>query len=265
MELSQKEFQAFSSLIYKLSGINLHEGKKKLLEARLSKRLKATGITSVKDYLALIRRDKEELKNLLDAVSTNYTYFFRESRHFECLQPQHTLIWSAGCASGEEPYSIAIYCLERGFRPNILATDISIKALSMARQGIYPLEKVKFIDSEILRKYFKKGVGRWEGHVRVKPELRQMVIFKRFNLLKGKVPREAFHVIFCRNVMIYFDQDTKGLVVNKLYEALKWDGLLVIGGAESLNGIAHPFRYIKPSVYQKVARQANNRAGARSY
>ncbi|HDG98648.1 MAG TPA: hypothetical protein ENG73_10870, partial [Desulfobacterales bacterium] len=111
MELSQKEFEAFSSLVYKLSGINLHEGKKNLLKARLSKRLRATGISSVRDYLALIGQDEQELKNFLDAVSTNHTYFFRESRHFECLQPQHTSIWSAACSSGEEPYSIAIHCL----------------------------------------------------------------------------------------------------------------------------------------------------------
>jgi len=254
MELSQKEFEAFSSLVYKLSGINLHEGKKNLLKARLSKRLRATGISSVRDYLALIGQDEQELKNFLDAVSTNHTYFFRESRHFECLQPQHTSIWSAACSSGEEPYSIAIHCLEQGFRPSILATDISTKVLSRAKEGIYPLERVKSIRGEILKRYFKRGVGRWEGYVRVKSELREMVSFERFNLLKGEVPREVFHVIFCRNVLIYFDQETKELVVNRLYKALKWDGLFVIGGAESLNGIGHPFQYVKPSIYRKASK-----------
>jgi len=252
MELSQREFQVFSSLVYRLTGINLHQGKKSLLEARLGKRLRATGIRSVKDYLALIQRDQKELKNFLDAVSTNHTYFFRESHHFGCLSPEHMSIWSAACSSGEEPYSIAIYCREMGFKPAILATDISTRVLDTARQGIYPMEKVTSIGNDILRRYFKKGTGKWEGYVRVKKQLREMVTFRRFNLLTGEVPRERFDVIFCRNVLIYFDKETKQLVVNRLSRALKWDGLFVIGGAESLNGITHPFQYIRPSIYKKT-------------
>ncbi len=253
MELSRKEFQILSALVYKLSGINLHEGKKSLLEARLGKRLRATGINSVKEYLLLIERDENELRNFLDAVSTNHTYFFRESHHFEYLQEKHATIWCAACSSGEEPYSIAIYCLERGFKPTILATDISINVLKKAKAGIYPLEKVKSINKEILKKYFEKGVGKWEGYVRVKEQLRGMVTFKRFNLLKGQVPIEAFDVIFCRNVLIYFNRQTKEFVVNRLFKALKWGGYFIIGGAESLTGITHSLSYVKPSIYLKEA------------
>ncbi len=252
MELSQREFQTLSTLVYNLSGINLHEGKKNLLEARLGKRLRATGITSVKEYLSLIKRDSNELRNFLDAISTNHTYFFRESHHFECLRPEHTAIWCAACSSGEEPYSIAIYCLERGFKPTILATDISTKVLNAGREGVYPMEKVKSINKEILKKYFRKGVGKWDGYVQVKKQLREMVTFKRFNLLSGRIPKEMFDVIFCRNVLIYFDRETKELVINRLYEAVKWGGYLVIGGAESLSGVSHSLQYVKPSTYVKA-------------
>ncbi|MBW1730964.1 MAG: protein-glutamate O-methyltransferase CheR [Deltaproteobacteria bacterium] len=251
MALTRKEFLKLSSLVYKQSGINLHEGKKHLLEARLGKRLRATGISSVRQYLKLIEQDKTELTHFLDAVSTNHTYFFRESRHFECLRPEHVSIWCAACSSGEEPYSVAIDCLEKGFRPAILATDISTKVLKEAQEGIYPIEKAKEVPLNLMKKYFKRGVGKWEGYIKIKQEVREMVTFKRFNLLKGHPPREKFHVIFCRNVLIYFDRSAKERVVNNLYQALKPDGYLIIGGAETLSGINHPYKYIKPSIYQK--------------
>ena len=251
MELTKEEFFTLSKLVYGLCGIYLHEGKKNLLEARLSKRLRATGTASVRDYLALIRQSRTELDNFIDAVSTNHTYFFRESKHFHCIRPEHVDIWCAACSSGEEPYSIAMHCLERGFRPNILATDISISALKIAKNGIYPFDRAKNMPREMLRKYFRKGKGRWEGYVKVKDEVKDMVTFKRFNLLTGHPPLEAFDVIFCRNVLIYFDKQAKESVVNKLYRAIRPNGLFVIGGAESLNGFKHSFKYIRPSLYQK--------------
>lgn len=252
MQLSSEQFKKFSRLAYEASGIHLHEGKLQLLQARLSKRLRATGILSVESYLNTLARDADELIHFIDAVSTNHTYFFRENHHFNCLQNQHEQIWCAASSSGEEPYSIAITCLQKGFRPAILATDISTKVLETARKGIYPDEKIRNIPAEILKKYFQKGCGRMKGHVRVKEEIRKMVSFRRFNLLTDAPPTDAFDIVFCRNVLIYFDASVKGKVVHRLHRSLKHNGYFIIGGAESLNNLDHPYQYVKPSVYRKV-------------
>jgi len=220
--------------------------------ARLSKRLRKTGIDSVDEYLKLLSQEGRELIDFLDAISTNHTFLFRESHHFEILKEGHLNIWCAASSSGEEPYSIAIDCLEKGFRPAILATDISTKVLRIAERGIYPFEKAKNATLQILKKYFQKGTGQWDGYIRANQILRKMVTFKRFNLISDPLSSQEFDVIFCRNVLIYFDDSTKTNVVNKLYQALKWDGYFIIGGAESLNNISHQYKYIKPSIYQKM-------------
>lgn len=251
--LTQIEFGQICDVVYYECGINLNGDKKQLLESRLAKRLRATGINLVSDYLRLIKEDEGEKLRFLDAVSTNHTYFFRESRHFQCLQPHHQTIWCAACSSGEEPYSVAIGCLEKGFKPTIRATDISTRVLQIGKKAIYPVEKAKSIPSHLLKKYFDRGIGKWEGYIRVKKDLRDMVTFKRFNLLNDPPPQERFNVIFCRNVLMYFDNEVKERVVNRLYKALKWNGYFIIGGAESLAGITHLYRYIEPSIYQKVS------------
>ena len=220
--------------------------------ARLSKRLRKTGIDSVDEYLKLLSQEGRELIDFLDAISTNHTFLFRESHHFEILKEGHLNIWCAASSSGEEPYSIAIDCLEKGFRPAILATDISTKVLRIAERGIYPFEKAKNATLQILKKYFQKGTGQWDGYIRANQILRKMVTFKRFNLISDPLSSQEFDVIFCRNVLIYFDDSTKTNVVNKLYQALKWDGYFIIGGAESLNNISHQYKYIKPRIYQKM-------------
>ena len=252
MQLTERQYKKFSALVYHECGINLHDGKKQLLMARLSKRLRKTGIDCVDEYLKLIAREDQELIYFLDAISTNHTFLFRESHHFEILNDGHLNIWCAASSSGEEPYSIAIDCLEKGFRPRILATDISTKVLRIGERGIYPSEKSKNVALHVLKKYFQKGNGQWDGHIRANQTLRNMVTFKRFNLISDSLPLQEFDVIFCRNVLIYFDNSTKTDVVNKLYQALKWEGYFVIGGAESLNNIPHPYKYIKPSIYQKT-------------
>ena len=153
MRLTVKQFKKFSDLVYHTCGINLHEGKQQLLQARLSKRLRSTGISCIDEYYRRLENDDQELRHFLDAVSTNHTYFFRESHHFDCLHNEHSNIWCAASSSGEEPYSIAIYCLEKGFRPTILATDISTKVLQTGQKGIYPAEKVKNIPQPLLKNY----------------------------------------------------------------------------------------------------------------
>ena len=252
MELTNNQYKQFSNLVYHECGINLHDGKQQLLKARLAKRLRKTGIHSAAAYLKILENDDQELIAFLDAISTNHTFFFRESQHFEILEKGHLNIWSAPSSSGEEPYSIAIDCLEKGFRPTILATDISTNVLRIGQKGIYPIDRAKNVAPHLLRKYFQKGTGRWDGYIRVKNALKTMVTFERFNLLSDPLPSREFDVVFCRNVLIYFDNNVKTEVVNKLYEAVKWNGYFVIGGAESLNSIKHRFQYVRPSIYRKT-------------
>ena len=252
MNITDKQFKKFSQLVYDQCGINLQDGKQQLLNARLSKRLRKTGINSIDDYLKVLEVDDQELILFLDAISTNHTFFFRESHHFKCLQKEHLNIWSAASSSGEEPYSVAIDCLEKGFRPTILATDISTHVLRLGQMGVYPNERTNDVAPHLLKKYFQKGAGKWDGHIKVKDKLKRMVTFNRFNLISDPLPSREFDVIFCRNVLIYFDNIIKTDVVNKLYNALKWNGYFIIGGAESLNNLNHKYTYIEPSIYMKV-------------
>ena len=216
------------------------------------KRLRKTGVHSPGAYLKVLENDDQELIAFLDVISTNHTFFFREDSHFDILEKGHLNIWSAPCSSGEEPYSIAIDCLEKGFRPTIHATDISTNVLRMGKNGIYPNDRANNVAPQLLRKYFQKGSGQWDVHIKVKNALRTMVTFERFNLLSDPLPSQEFDVVFCRNVLIYFDNNVKAEVVNKLYGAVKCNGYFIIGGAESLNSIKHSFQYVRPSIYRKT-------------
>jgi chemotaxis protein methyltransferase CheR len=247
--LTERQFKRFCELVYRESGINLTEEKRELLHARLAKRLRVRQLDP-EAYLSLIECDTDELRAFLDAISTNHTFFFRESRSFRLVPSSCRRIWCAACSSGEEPYSILIHCHEHGFAPSILATDISESCLSKARRGIYSRQSVANMPQSQLRAFFQRGQGEWSGHVRVKESLRARVSFARFNLLKDRLPEGSFDVIFCRNVMIYFDRPTKEHVVHRLCQALAPGGLFIIGGAESLSGLKHPLTYIEPSVYR---------------
>ena len=250
-KLTDKQFRQYCRIVYAEVGINLTEEKRELLNARIAKRLRKLNI-GADQYLRLIETDPQEMKIFLDAISTNHTYFYREPKSFKYLNIGPQNIWCAASSSGEEPYSLATYCLNLGFQPSILATDIAVSCLETAKKAIYPIQRVKGLPPEVLKQYFQKGQGRWDGHVRLKPEIRRMVRFERFNLLKDNPRAQAFDVIFCRNVMIYFDKQTKEMVVQRLYHALKDGGHFIIGGAESLSGLNHPLKYIEPSVYKKA-------------
>lgn len=252
MNITTKQFRRFSKLVHDECGINLHDGKQQLLQARVAKRLRSTGINCIDEYLKVLDSDDQELIDFLDAISTNHTYFFRESHHFEVLKHGHLDIWCAASSSGEEPYSVAIDCLEKGFRPTILATDISTRVLRVGENAAYPVERAKNVPAHILKRYFQKGHGKWRGYIRVKDEVKRMVTFKRFNLLTDPPPRQEFDVILCRNVLIYFDNTIKTDVINRLYDALKWNGYFIVGGAESLSNIKHRYKYVKPSIYRKT-------------
>jgi chemotaxis protein methyltransferase CheR len=251
MNISTQQFKHLSDIVYQECGIYLHDGKQQLLQARVSKRLRSTAIKSIDEYINRLKKDPQELVSFIDAVSTNHTFFFRESHHFNYLNDIHQNIWCAASSSGEEPYSIAIHCMEKGFKPSIHATDISTNVLQMGQRGVFPFERARSVSSPILKKYFKKGQGKWNGYIKVRREIRGMVSFRRYNLVTDAVPPMEYDIIFCRNVLIYFDNETKAKVVNKLYGALKSGGYLAIGGAESLNNIEHRYTYISPSIYRK--------------
>lgn len=270
-ELKDSEFEKIRCLVYEKCGINLHEGKKELVNARLQKRLQEGKFKSFGHYYRYVITEEgtDELIRMIDSISTNLTYFFREDSHFQKMtdllpaimeaalgrKTRILRIWSAGCSTGEEPYSIAVTILENlnkvPFDVRILATDISTRVLQIAESGIYPEEKTKDITPAILKKYFQKGEGNRAGYCRVKKEIKDMVKFKRFNLMNLPPQDIFFDVIFCRNVMIYFDKPTQEAVVNRLYNSLVKGGYFFIGHSESLTSLNHHFKYIAPSLYRK--------------
>jgi len=268
VELSDDEFTRFSDLIFAKSGIHLKIEKKSLLQARLGKRLRSCSMASYADYFDYVVEDESglELVQLIDAISTNFTSFFRETAHFNYLTSRvlpefkgngaadrRFSMWSAACSSGEEPYSLAIAMAEAQHENcSILATDISTKVLSVAEKAVYPMDRVEDLSSVYLKRYFQKGMGRSEGYVRVKEHLWEQIIFQRFNLMDKFPWYEAFDVIFCRNVMIYFNRDTQQELVNKFYECLTPGGYLFVGHSESLANMQHPFQQTATTVYRKV-------------
>jgi chemotaxis protein methyltransferase CheR len=258
------------NLIYDRCRVRLHEGKQQLIKARLGKRVRLHGFESLGDYCAFLRSqaDEEELTHVVDALTTNFTHFLREEDHFKFLVEKalptvlqagrkRFEIWSAACASGEEPYSIAFYLHEHypplaGWDWRIRATDISTKALNKAQQGIYAADRLEALPCEWLPRYFQRGQGQWLGHYRVKPALAARVQFQHLNLLSTYGFTETYAVIFCRNVMIYFDRPTQQQLVKQLVTHLDPGGFLLVGHSESLTGLSVPIRCLRPSIYQRL-------------
>ncbi|MBN1942051.1 MAG: chemotaxis protein CheR [Phycisphaerae bacterium] len=265
---SEEHFEEISALVHQLAGIHLHEGKKELVKARLAKRTRQLQLQSLDEYIAYVRNDTtgRELILMLDALSTNLTFFFRESKHFDYLrdkmlprlfQGQKKIrIWSAGCSSGEEPYSIAM--LLRETLPShsfldvrILATDLSTRVLSTACRGVYDEDAFRDTPAVLVQKYFELVQSRPKRIYRVLPLLRDMIHFARLNLMDAWPMKGPFDVIFCRNVMIYFDKPTQNRLVNRFYDLLADGGALLLGHSESLTGTKHRFRYSQPATYVK--------------
>lgn len=272
-ELTDKEYELFRALVYEKTGINLGGQKQQLVRARLGKRLRAGSFQSYREYYEFVKNDEtgNELCALIDAISTNTTHLFREKQHFDFLaqalkdwlaepawrtRNDPLRIWSAGCSSGEEPYSIAmtvddVVCAAGGFPWKILATDISTKVLGHARQGIYEAHRLGTVPDALRRRYFARIDGE-RMLMQVSPQLRSRISFARFNLMLERFPfRHGFHFIFCRNVMIYFDRPTQQTLVNRFAEHIRPGGYLIIGHSESLNSLQHPLQYVRPTVYQK--------------
>lgn len=269
--LSKAQYDKLCRLIYNLSGINLGDSKEELLRSRMLKLLKSSATTSVDEYIKRMEADTtgELLVAFLDVVTTNKTNFFREPRHFDFFQqeviphlddlcaPSEALrIWCAASSTGEEPYTIAMVLQEnkqfwaaRGV--SILASDLSTNVLGRASQGIYAEDKLGGIPSRLLHRYFLKGVKHRQGFVRVKDELRKMIKFSRINLMDEFNFSQPFHIIFCRNVMIYFDRPTQERLVAKFYDITVPGGYLFVGHSESLSGINHGFTFVRPALYRK--------------
>jgi chemotaxis protein methyltransferase CheR len=257
-------------LIYERCRIRLHGGKEHLIRARLGKRMRQHGCATLAGYCELLRTraDEQEFTHVVDALTTNFTHFLREEDHFRFMAEQGLAavlregqrrfqVWSAASSSGEEPYTIAMYLAEHfpvahGWDWRISASDISTRVLEAARRGVYPEEKVQAVPQEWRRKYFLKGVGQWAGFYRVKPELAKHIAFRQINLLGPYEHSQPFELIFCRNVMIYFDRPTQEQLVQRLCEFLAPGGHLLIGHSESLNGLRAPVRCLRPSIYQRA-------------
>lgn len=274
IQISEQEFELFRQLIYNKSGINLNPTKRNLLQTRLAKRLRQLKCESFSQYYRYVKNDPagEELIAMLNAISTNLTKFFREEDHFSFLNnsvlpdlisskhkngERHLRAWSAGCSSGEEPYSLGITILTHietllTWDLKILATDISTDILGKASEGIYEEEKINVMPKDLLSEFFLKGSGQYNDYYKVKPVLRDIVTFRRLNLIDETYPfKGRFNFIFCRNVMIYFDKKTQEGIVNRFYNHLEEGGYLFIGHSESLSGVKSSFKYVMPAVYRK--------------
>jgi chemotaxis protein methyltransferase CheR len=262
--LTAREFEQIRSLAHQKFGLDLRDGKQQLVSARLGKKIRESRFRTFQEYYRHVVEDRtgEALAAMIDALTTNYTSFFRESAHFDFLRSQLiplwrerplVRVWSAACATGEEAWSLAV-CLaaERGpMGARVLATDISTRALAAARKGIYPAERCESIPKQELRAAMLRGQGRWERWYSVRKELRATVDFERLNLMEPFAHLGTFPVIFCRNVMIYFNKGTQEELANRLAACLEPGGYLFIGHAESLTGIGHPLQYVRPAIYRK--------------
>ena len=273
MELTNREFALFQRLIHRQTGIFLPEAKKALVVARLSRRVRALDLRSFGAYFELVERDREEHTTMLDSICTNETRFFREPRQFEFLEsdvlprwrqrgedglmPKRIRAWSAACSSGEEPYSLAMllrthFPIDAGWSVEILASDISTKVLTAAREGVWSIERANDIPHEYRRAYMLRGVRAEEGKMRAQPNIKSLVEFRRINLNDDQYAVDGpFDLIFCRNVLIYFNRETKAAVIDRLTRHLSPTGLLFLGHSETLHSAAHALRHVGPTAYAR--------------
>ena len=273
-DLTREDYNLIRRLVYTKSGINLGEQKMQLVRARLGKRVRSGGFKSFREYYRHVEQDRggEELCELLDAISTNTTHLFREPRHFNLLgeliagwvadkawRARHSSLrlWSAASSSGEEAHSIAMVAHDAlrahpSIQLKILATDISTQMLERAKQGFYQAHRAGTVPAQYKRRYLEPVQHEGQPGLRVIADLRRTISFSHFNLMAPTFPfRHGFDVIFCRNVMIYFDKLTQETLIKKLAAQLHDSGYLMIGHSESLNSIDHPLSYVEPTVYRK--------------
>lgn len=262
-------FKTIKSLIYECAGINLADTKRDMVYSRLSRRLRANNLTTFQQYLELIKdADSFEHQEFVNSLTTNLTSFFRESHHFDILkeyfanhpEKRHFRIWCCAASTGEEPYSIAMSAVEYFERfdapVEIFASDLDTKVLEKAQRGIYSSDRVERLQEQRLKTFFFRGKGDNSGLVKVKSELKDLIHFFNLNLLSDSWPfDQSFDIIFCRNVMIYFDKPTQYKVLKKFAPYLKNDGLLFAGHSESFTHATDIFKLRKHTVYEKAQSQ----------
>ena len=273
VSMSSREFASLSRFIYEQCGIKMPEGKKTMLEGRLQKRLRVLGMKSFAqyvDYLFQPDGNNDELVQMIDHVTTNKTDFFREPDHFDYLQnkvlpewwtkygTRRLMMWSAGCSTGQEPYTLAMVLQEfaagrPGFDFQILATDISTRVLEQAKGAVYSEELLAPLPSVLKTKYVLRSKDRQSGLVRIVPELRARVKFRRLNFLDGDFGlREPLDIIFCRNVIIYFDRQTQARLLQRFFTHMRAGAHIFMGHSETLSGLDVPLVSVAPTVYRKI-------------
>lgn len=268
-EFTMADFERVRDLIYKHAGIALTPVKKDMVYSRLARRLRACGDKTFGQYLARLEKDSQEWETFVNSLTTNLTSFFREAHHFTILKDyvrKHMdrrpfRVWCSASSTGEEPYSIAITLCEAFNTLNppvqIIASDIDTNVLQHAKRGVYTFDRVERLPQAQLKQFFLRGTGEQEGYVKVRPELQKLIQFHRVNLLEQGWPvKEVQDVIFCRNVMIYFDKPTQRKILERFAPLLKEDGLLFAGHSESFMHAADVFRSMGRTVYERVINRA---------
>jgi chemotaxis protein methyltransferase CheR len=265
--MSDRNFELIANVAYQITGIKLGDHKRNMIYGRLARRIRALGLKSFNEYCALIEtEDGPEIHEFVNAITTNLTSFFREPHHFEFLantvfndikrQGNNRRIrgWSAGCSTGEEPYSIAMVTRESmpatGWDIKLLATDLDSNVVAHSKEGIYNADRIAELSSNRQQKWFMRG--RAGGQVKVKPSLQELITFKQLNLLHSWPMKGPFDFIFCRNVVIYFDKETQKVLFNRYADLLKPNGYLFIGHSETLHKVSDRFRSLGKTIYQKI-------------
>lgn len=263
--LSKADFERIRQLIYQRAGISLHEGKQAMVYSRLSRRLRETGHRDFSTYLQGLERGgtEAEWQEFVNCLTTNLTAFFREDHHFHALvddlrarAPKPVRIWCNAASTGEEPYSLAMTCVEAlgaGASVQILCSDIDTKVLATAQRAVYPVDS-RGLSPERLKRHFLRGTGQNSGHIRVKPDVARLVQFRSFNLMSNEWGSlgEPFDIVFCRNVMIYFDNPTQRKVLQRIHAAMKPQGLLYVGHSENFTDSRDLFRLRGKTIYERV-------------
>lgn len=274
-DYADADFARVKAIIYRTAGINLGDSKKQLVYSRLARRLRALGLGNFDEYLAYLEHHNSEQQEFINALTTNLTAFFRESHHFSILSdfaknkrnsPDKLRVWCAASSTGEEPYSIAMTLVEAfgSYTPpvEIIASDIDSAVLQFAEQGVYSIDRLDALTLEQKKNFFLRGKGKNSGKAKVIDKLRQLVSFKQINLLEQDWRlKPGFDVIFCRNVMIYFDKPTQIKLLERMVRLLKPDGIYIAGHSESFSNATHLVRLIGKTTYQRVDKTS---AGERS-
>lgn len=267
--ITSQDFERLRTLVADHAGIQITSDKRELLYNRLRKRIRALGIETFSEYCDLLESNgNDEFETFINAMTTNLTSFFRESHHFDYLEaevlpplvqrkPGRVRIWSAGCSTGPEPYSVAMVVREAlarsgGCDIRILATDLDSQVLKTAAAGVYPEEQVEKIDWRRYGKWIIRGEDSNAGMVRMKPELRELIAFKQLNLLQPWPMKGPLDIIFCRNVVIYFDKDTQRMLFDRMADLMAPGGHLFIGHSESLHRVSERFELLGKTIYRKI-------------